>query len=91
MWQTPLTGPGRSIDSIYLSSNAAAAFKNGTYWGVGSGAVTFPSGYSPRVQNVDGAGGSRAVNCKVAGLSGAEGEGPDADAAAFEFSATLTE
>ncbi len=75
----------------YHSSNAAATCKNGTYWGVGSGTVTFPSGYSPRVQNVDGAGGSRAVNCKVAGVSGGDGEGLDADAAVIVFSATLTE
>lgn len=82
-------GWAQKFNINYASSNAAMPCVNGTYWGIGSGTVTFPSGYSPRVQNVSGAGSSKATNCKVAGFDADGDEGPDATV--FEFSATLTE
>jgi hypothetical protein len=81
-------GWSQKFSTNYASSNAAVPCKNGTYWGIASGTVTFPSGYTPHVQNVSGTGGSRAVNCSVAGVTtGDEGS----DTAVFEFSATSTE
>lgn len=82
-------GWSQKFNTNYHSSNAAATCKNGTYYGVGSGTVTFPSGYSPRVQNVSGSGAVRTVDCKVAGI--ADDSDEESDSVVLEFSATATE
>ncbi len=53
----------------YKDSNAAAPCTNGAYWGIGSGTITFPPGFTPRQANVSGSGVTRTINCSVAGRS----------------------
>lgn len=79
----------QGFNTNYRSSNAAMPCANGTYWGIGSGTVTFPSGYTPRVQNVEGTGASRAVNCSIAGFD--EGSDESLVTTVYEFSATAPE
>jgi hypothetical protein len=82
-------GWAQKFNTNYQSSNAAAPCVNGSYWGVASGTVTFPSGYTPRVQNVNGAGGTRVVDCSVAGI--AADDDTESKVAVFEFSAISTD
>ncbi|MWV59916.1 hypothetical protein [Rathayibacter sp. VKM Ac-2754] len=53
----------QKYNDFYVASNAAEPCKNARYWGVGSGTVTFPAGFSPRVQNLEGGGAARTVDC----------------------------
>ena len=65
-------GWAQASNTGYKDSNAAANCVNGVYWGIGSGTITFPPGYTPHTANVSGSGVTRTVNCSVAGKNGAD-------------------
>jgi hypothetical protein len=81
-------GWDQSFNNGYMDSNAAKPCVNGSYWGIGGGTVTFPSGYSPRVQSAEGSGATKSINCSVQGRSAAELEASTDDVVVYEFSAT---
>lgn len=56
-------GWAQKYNDTYVSSNAAKPCKNGTYWGVGSGTVTFPAGFTPRSANLEASGVAKPINC----------------------------
>ncbi len=77
-------GWAQAFNTNYKDSNAAKPCVNGTYWGIGSGTITFPSGYTPHVANVEGTGIKRSVNCSTSGLAAASTQD---DVVVYEVSA----
>jgi len=56
-------GWNQAYATNYAESNPAKPCVSGTYWGIASTSVTFPSGYSPRTQSKEAAGVTRDIVC----------------------------
>ncbi|MCI4657703.1 hypothetical protein [Cryobacterium zhongshanensis] len=81
-------GWAQAVNAVYKDSNANTSCANGTYWGVGYGTITFPSGYSPRVQSVEATGATKPINCSTQSRMSQESD--DEYVVIKEFSATWT-